>query len=106
MGDDNMLWSEVSRASYLGFTRLQTSSKALAKENEQNRFLTLRAGLILHFNGVYREKLHFSRQVSGSLLRSHRYTNYEMGSTATCHGFTKPEKCGSQEPTSLLNAKP
>ena len=28
-----------------------------ANENEQNRFLTLRAGLILHFNGVYSRKV-------------------------------------------------
>ena len=43
-----------------------------ANEIEQNRFLTLRAGLILDSNGVYREKLHFSR-----------IRNYEIGSLDT-----------------------
>ena len=40
-----------------------------ANENEQNRFLTLRAVEILISNGVYREKLHFSR------IRNYEITN-------------------------------
>ena len=46
------------------FRILANSSENLsANENEQNRFLTLRAVEISYFNGVYKEKLHFSIQV-------------------------------------------
>ena len=45
-----------------------SSETSPAKENEQNRFLTLNAVEISISNGVYREKLHFSR-----------IRNYEIG---------------------------
>ena len=58
-------------------------SKAFANENEQNRFLTLQPGLNLRSNGVYKEKLHFSKQLakhhtsqqSSSSLISKQQTN-------------------------------
>ena len=83
------------------FFRILANSQEFipANEIEQNRFLTLRAGLILGSNGVYREKFHFLFIRNEPHFFVVTYTNYEMGCASTCHGFTKPEKCGSQEPT-------
>ena len=55
------------------FFRILANSllKALANEIEQNRFLTLRAVEISISNGVYREKLHFSR------IRNYEIRNLE-----------------------------
>ena len=69
-------WAEtisvVTRRLFLAeFFRILANSSftSLANENEQNRFLTLNAVEISISNGVYREKLHFSR------IRNYEITN-------------------------------